>query len=83
MSPIIINSEEFFDSQEAVNYLTPFIKSLTLQTLRVAIKQNGMKRYHQKIGANRSYYRKSDLDALKEMTPVEETNNHNGNHEDE
>lgn len=63
--PIIVGDEEYLSVAEACDYL-----SISYPTLRNRTRTAGIRAYKQ--GISRSvYYRKSDLDSLKEFRPIE------------
>jgi len=64
--PVIAGNEEYYTVAEACEYLG----GISNQTLRQRAKANGIRPYRQGISRN-VYYRKSDLDKMKEFRPVE------------
>lgn len=64
---IIVDGVEYLDIKESREFL-----GVTDQTLRVLTKKRNIKRYHQDIASNKKYYKKTDLESLKAMKPVEE-----------
>jgi hypothetical protein len=65
--PIVVDNEEYLSISEALIYLG----GISRQTLRLRTKAEGIKAYKQGISRN-VYYRKSDLDRLKELRPIDD-----------
>lgn len=65
--PIIIDHEEYLSIDEACEYLG----GISRETLRRRTKAAGIKKYSRGITRN-VYYRKTDLDRLYQLRPVED-----------
>ena len=64
--PITVDQEEYLTIPEACEYLG----GITRQTLRIHVKTHNIPAYKQGISRN-IYYKKSDLDKLKELRPIQ------------
>ena len=64
--PLIVDNQEFLSVTEACEYLG----GISRQTLRIRTKEYGISAYKQGISRN-VYYKKSDLDKLMALHPVE------------
>ncbi|QBD82208.1 DNA-binding protein [Ktedonosporobacter rubrisoli] len=65
--PISIDGDEYYTIEEARQYLG----GISRETLRKKAQKNGIKRYAKGISRT-IYYRKSDLDQLNELRPLDE-----------
>lgn len=63
--PIVVDNVEYMSVSEACEYL-----GVSRQTLRLRAKENHMIAYKQGVTRN-VYYKKSDLDSLKALRPVD------------
>ncbi|HEU5226941.1 MAG TPA: helix-turn-helix domain-containing protein [Ktedonobacteraceae bacterium] len=68
--PTIIDGEEYYTIEEARQYLG----GISRETLRKKAQKYGIKRYAKGI-ARTVYYRKSDLDRLNELRPLDDEDN--------
>jgi Helix-turn-helix domain len=67
--PIIIDGEEYLSIDEACAHLG----GISRETLRRRTKASGIKKYTRGITRN-VYYRRSDLDRLNELRPMDDEN---------
>jgi hypothetical protein len=65
--PMVIDGEEFLTIEEARQYLG----GISRETLRKKAQKYGIKRYAKGI-VRTVYYRKSDLDRLNELRPLDD-----------
>jgi hypothetical protein len=65
---VLIDDVEYYNISEACKYLG----DISPQTLRVRTKALGIKRYRQEIAPNMVFYRKKDIEKMREMRPVAE-----------
>ena len=65
--PMIIDGEEYYTIEEARQYLD----GISRETLRKKAQKYGIKRYAKGI-VRTVYYRKSDLDRLNELRPLDD-----------
>jgi len=65
--PMVMDGEEYYTIEEALQYLG----GISRETLRKKAQRYGIKRYAKGI-VRTVYYRKSDLDRLNELRPLDD-----------
>ena len=64
---LVLDGEEYLTINQACDYLG----GITSQTLRTRTAKLGYKKYHQQISPNVVYYKRSDLESMRAMRPIE------------